>query len=92
MPTGLQQAHFVFVHCDAHKPPLQPPYDGPFPVVSRHTKHFLLNIGGRQDKMSIDWLKLALLDHGTEITVAMRPKQGHPPKSSIGGGPVAVPQ
>ena len=54
MPTGLQQARFVFVRRDAHKPPLQPPYDGPFPVVSRHTKHFLLDIGGRQDKVSID--------------------------------------
>ena len=54
--------------------PLQPPYDGPFPVVSRHTKHFLLDIRGRQDKVSIDQLKPALLDHRTEITVAMRPK------------------
>ena len=51
--TGLQQARFVFVRHDAHKLPLQPPYDGPFPVVSRHTKHFLLDIGGRQDKVSM---------------------------------------
>ena len=86
MPTGLQQARFVFVCRDAHKPPLQPPYDGPFPVVSRHTKHFLLDIGGRQDKVSIDRLKPALLDHGTETTVATRPKRGRSPKSSIGGG------
>ena len=86
MPTGIQQARFVFVRRDAHKPPLQTPYDGPFPVVSRHTKHFLLDIGGRQGKVSIDRLKPALLDHGTEITVATRPKRGRPPKSSIGGG------
>ena len=70
MPTGLQQARFVFVRCDTHKPPLQSPYDGPFSVVSRHTKHFLLDIRGRQDKVSIDRLKPAILDHRTEITVA----------------------
>ena len=80
MPTDLQQARFVFVRRDAHKPPLQPPYDGPFPVVSRHTKHFHLDIGGRQDKVSIDRLKPALLDHKTEIAVATRPKRGRPPK------------
>ena len=73
MPT-FAQGRFVFVHHDAHKPPLQPPYDGPFPVVPRHTKHFLLDIGGRQDKVSIDQLKPALLDHGTETTVTTRPK------------------
>ena len=92
MPTGLQQACFAFVRHDAHKPPLQPPYDNPFPVISRHAKHFLLDIGGRQDKVSIDQLKSALLDHRTETTVEMRPKQGHLPKSSIGGNPVVVPQ
>ena len=37
---GLSKATHVLVHHDAVRKPLQPPYDGPFPVVKRIAKHF----------------------------------------------------
>ena len=37
---GLSKATHVFVHHDAVRKPLQPPYDGPFPVIKSTAKHF----------------------------------------------------
>ena len=41
---------------------LQPPYDGPYPVVKRTDKYFTININGRNDTVSIDRLKPAHID------------------------------
>ena len=59
---GLSKATHVFVHHDAVRKPLQPPYDGPFPVVKRTAKHFTITINGRNNTISIDRLKPAHLD------------------------------
>lgn len=58
----LSTATHVFIRHDAVRRPLQPPYDGPYPVVKRTDKHFTVNINGRNDTVSIDRLKPAHLD------------------------------
>ncbi len=60
-PDLFEQTH-VFVRHDAVRSPLQPPYDGPFRVISRTKKHFAIDIRGRQEIVSIDRLKPAHLD------------------------------
>ncbi|KAJ8952120.1 hypothetical protein NQ318_018456 [Aromia moschata] len=52
MPVGV-----VFVRNDAPRAPLQQPYEGPFPVVQRCDKTFLVRIHGRTKHISLDRLK-----------------------------------
>ncbi|XP_055611202.1 uncharacterized protein LOC129757869 [Uranotaenia lowii] len=49
----------VFVRVGAIKPPLTPPYDGPFKVLRRKKKVFIVDINGRKQPISIDRLKAA---------------------------------
>ncbi|XP_051172572.1 uncharacterized protein LOC127288911 [Leptopilina boulardi] len=49
----------VLVRHNAPKQPLQQPYDGPFKVVKRFEKTFLVSINGRDINVSIDRLKSA---------------------------------
>ena len=56
----LTDCTHVFVRNDAKKPPLQPTYNGPFKVVDRKTRHFVIaRNDGRTDTVSIDRLKPA---------------------------------
>ena len=52
----------VCVRVDAYKSPLQAPYKGPFKVLERHSKYFKLDLGNREDTVSIDKLKPAFMD------------------------------
>ncbi|CAN8021794.1 unnamed protein product, partial [Ixodes persulcatus] len=61
----LTSATHVFVRRDAVKKPLDQPYDGPFKVLDRRDKFFLLDLNGRRDTISIDRLKPAHLDLNT---------------------------
>lgn len=73
-PTRLDQklktAKFVFVRRDSLRHPLQPPYDGPFEVITRADKFFTILRGTSKDSVSIDRLKPAteesqgILDQG----------------------------
>ncbi len=58
----LSTCTHVFVRCDAVRKPLQPPYDGPFKVIDRKEKYFILDFGGRKNTVAIDRLKPAYLD------------------------------
>jgi cleavage and polyadenylation specificity factor subunit 1 len=53
----LKSASHVFVRTDATKPPLQPPYEGPFRVVRRDAKYFVVDVKGKEKAVSIDRLK-----------------------------------
>lgn len=57
----LPSCSHVFVRVDRVKKPLEPAYDGPFPVLERNDKYFSLNINSRIVKISIDRLKPAYL-------------------------------
>ena len=39
-----------------------PLYDGPYQIIHRHEKHFLLHIQGKQSSVTLDRLKPAYLD------------------------------
>ena len=54
--------HIVFVRRDAVKPPLQPPYDGPFRIIKRTDKFFVLDLNSKWDTIAIDQLKVAYLN------------------------------
>ena len=62
LPSALATCKFVFVRHDAIRKPLQPPYDGPYKVLQRQDKHFVLEIAGTHKTISIDRLKVAHLD------------------------------
>ena len=70
LPTSLNNAQFVFVHQDSHRPPLQRPYEGPFAVLKVGVKMFKLAIGNHTKMVSIDHLKLVYLDVDTPVQIA----------------------
>ena len=53
---------FVFVREDAVIPTLAPRYRGPHFVLDRQSKYFRLQIGSKQDSVSVDCLKPAFND------------------------------
>lgn len=57
--TNLATAPAVFVRTDAVRRPLQPPYEGPFPVIKRFDKFYKINMNGKHVNISIDRLKAA---------------------------------
>lgn len=67
----LFECPYVFVRVDSIKKPLQQPYDGPFRVLKRHEKYFIVDRNGTKDSISIDRLKAAFVDenyvHGTQF-------------------------
>ena len=83
IPLSLQQARFVFIRHDARKSPLQTPYDGPFEVLQRSEKSFILQVGNRQEIVSIDRLKPVILDLSQSPEVAQPPRRGRPPKITV---------
>ena len=59
VPQALSKASAVYVRVDAVRPPLQRPYEGPFPVISRTDKTFCLRRNGKDWNVSVDSLKAA---------------------------------
>ena len=51
----------VYVRIDNHKPPLSFVYKGPYKIIDRNPKYFVLDIEGKLDKISFDHLKVAYL-------------------------------
>ena len=79
IPAGLQTAEYVFIRHDAHRGPLRPPYEGPFRVLETGDKHFVVDMGGKPERLSIDRLKPAHLDVARPIELAQPPRRGRPP-------------
>ena len=78
-PPALSSADFVLIKRKAPGPPLSPLYDGPYLVLARGPKVFTLELGSRQERVTVDRLKLYL---ATEVVPAVPPLCGRPLKIS----------
>ena len=83
-PAALDSCTHVFVRRDSVKKPVQPPYDGPFRVISRTPKYYQLEMRGKADTVSVDRLKPAHRD--------THPSQSLPEQTVRPTAPTAQPQ
>lgn len=65
--SDLLQTPCVFVRQDQVRPPLSPPYAGPFKVLFRNEKFFKIDVNGRTESISVDRLKPAYVSNSREI-------------------------
>jgi hypothetical protein len=56
-PPALASAEMVYVRRGGSLPPLTPPYQGPYRVLERGAKVFKLQMGSRQENITVDRLK-----------------------------------
>jgi hypothetical protein len=56
-PPALMAAQFVYVRRGSMQAALAPKYDGPYEVLERGLKYFVVRIGARSDKVTVDRLK-----------------------------------
>jgi cleavage and polyadenylation specificity factor subunit 1 len=68
IPDKLATCQYVFLRTDAVKTPLQQPYTGPFKVLRRGPKTYVIDHAGRQDTVSIDRIKPAFIDDKPTVT------------------------
>ena len=88
---ALNTSSHVFIRVDAVRKPLQPPYEGPFRVVERKEKYFVVDRHGSQQSISIDRLKAAHLDPAQSYPdVVSLPVPSSPP-STTHSSPVDTP-
>ena len=84
VPAALTSCDYVFLRRDRHRPPLVPPYEGPFRVLKRGTKTFDIEISGNKKTVSIDRIKPAYVDpHLPPVPVAQSHKRGRPAKQPV---------
>ena len=84
VPPALASATHVFLRIDSHKPPLTPPYAGPYKILRRKAKTLLLAIKGTEDWVSIDRVKPAFLPPEDAPPLKFS-RAGRPLVSSKGG-------
>ncbi|KOC58987.1 hypothetical protein WH47_00812 [Habropoda laboriosa] len=68
----LSTTTHVFIRADTVRGPLQNPYEGPFPVISRAEKTYVIQIRGKNVTVSLDRLKPA--------NVFEKDDESHPPE------------
>ena len=71
----------MFVREDAVIPTLAPRYRGPYLVLERRSKYFRLQIGSKQDVVSVDRLKPVFSD--APVTPALPPPRGRPSRRPV---------
>ena len=76
--NALATCTHVFVRHDAVRKPLQPPYDGPYKVLERSKKYFVIDIKGKKDTISLDRLKPAHLDNNSGLETNITPSVAPP--------------
>ena len=88
VPGQLLQASWVYVRRGGTTPPLTPPYAGPYEVLEPGEKTFLIRIGNKEDRVSVDRLKPHL---GKEPVQPAAPSRRGRPKNVQGAACVASP-
>ncbi|BHF78006.1 hypothetical protein SprV_0602111600 [Sparganum proliferum] len=82
LKKDLATCSHVYLRCDRVRRPLEPPYDGPFRVISRGTKTFRIQRGTREEVVSVDRLKAAVPDTPPDEPCGPLPP-APPPRPSI---------
>ena len=59
IPEALKKAEHVFIRHGARRTPLDRPYDGPFRVIKKEEKFFVVKTGSKEQTVSVDRLKPA---------------------------------
>ena len=59
---ALTDCSHVFVRVDKVRRPLDQPYNGPYRVIQRSTKHYTIDCDGRPNVISLDRLKAAHME------------------------------
>ena len=79
MPPSLLTAKYVYIRIDTVKNPLQRPYSGPYSVLAPGEKTFLVDMGGREERISIDRLKPAQVNPTKPVQLQQPARRGRPP-------------
>ena len=81
LPKTLLSSEFVFVHEDSSFPAFSQLYRGPYKVLGRKDKYFKLQIGSKQDNVSVDRLKPVFSNK--KVSPALPPPRGRPPRRPL---------
>ena len=76
LPAALMSAKYVFVREDSVISTLAPRYRGPYLVIDRKDKYFRLQVGSKQDVVSVDRLKPVFSD--SPVSTALPLPRGRP--------------
>ena len=79
VPAALASVSHVFLRVDSVRQPLTPPYIGPFLVLERGPKTFLIDKSGKKTTVSVDRLKPAFLSPSSDLrSVSPSPQVAFP--------------
>ena len=79
IPSSLVSCSHVFIREDSSKPPLSPLYKGPYLVLSKSPKYFVVQMGSKSDSVSVDRLKPVYSD---QPVISQNPtRRGRPPSA-----------
>ncbi|KAJ8386197.1 hypothetical protein AAFF_G00176210 [Aldrovandia affinis] len=81
IPSDLSTAQYVFIRHNAHRSPLKPPYNGPFRVMETGDKTFIVDVGGKPERIRVDRLKPTHQALDQPVVPATAPRRGRPPST-----------
>ena len=78
IPHALSTSSHVWIRTDRVRRPLEAPYSGPFPVLEKHEKYYVIERpSGARDAVSIDRLKPAILTNPSDQGVSTSRKSSN---------------
>jgi len=93
VPPALTTCTHVLLRVDAVRKPLQPPYTGPFKVLRRTPKYFVIHQNNKTVTVSIDRLKPACLEkEQNQLTEPPRTHNARPVTTSTIPAPCHTPK